>query len=294
AQEAQNSTLEFILVNHPLDCPVCDKGGECPLQDLTFRYGPGNTRMAFPTRTFEKPIPISPTIALDRERCILCYRCTRFSEDVAEDGQLVARERGSSSYIATYQDRPYRAPFSGNVIELCPVGALTSTQYRFEARPWEIQNVPTVCGLCPVGCNVAATTREGKVKRMLSRNHPEVDEGWLCDKGRFAFTHLYAGDRLTDPLRRRQRAGLEEISWDDALDEAERLLRESEGRIVTVLSGSETVEQAYARARLRRGGPGAPPALRREGATPALPPFRLPLSAIRDAELIVVLGDEPV
>ena len=187
AAEAQNATLEFILVNHPLDCPVCDKGGECPLQDLTFRYGPGNTRMAFPKRTFEKPIPISPTIALDRERCILCYRCTRFSEGVAEDGQLVAVNRGALSMIATFEDEPYRGAFSGNVIELCPVGALTSTQYRFEARPWEIQNVPTVCGLCPVGCNISATTREGKVKRILSRNHPEIDEGWLCDKGRFAF-----------------------------------------------------------------------------------------------------------
>ena len=158
AADGQSSTLEFILVNHPLDCPVCDKGGECPLQDLTFRWGPPVTRNTFPKRTFEKPIPISPTIALDRERCILCYRCTRFSSDVAEDDQLVARERGSQSIIATFEDQPYRAPFSGNVIELCPVGALTSTQYRFEARPWEIQDVPTVCGLCPVGCNVEATT----------------------------------------------------------------------------------------------------------------------------------------
>ncbi len=200
AAEAQNATLEFILVNHPLDCPVCDKGGECPLQDLTFRYGPGNTRMEFDKRTFEKPIPISPTIALDRERCILCYRCTRFSESVAEDGQLVAVERGAASMIATFGDEPYRAPFSGNVIELCPVGALTSTQYRFEGRPWEIQNVPTVCGLCPVGCNISATTREGKVKRIISRNHPEIDEGWLCDKGRFTYSHLHAGDRIQDPL----------------------------------------------------------------------------------------------
>ena len=197
AADGQNSTLEFILVNHPLDCPVCDKGGECPLQDLTFRWGPPVTRNTFPKRTFEKPIPISPTIALDRERCILCYRCTRFSSDVAEDSQLIARDRGSQSVIATFEDEPYSAPFSGNVIELCPVGALTSTQYRFEARPWEIQDVPTVCGMCPVGCNVDATTREGKVKRVVSRNHPEVDEGWLCDKGRFGFSHLRAGDRAS-------------------------------------------------------------------------------------------------
>ncbi len=294
AAEGQEATLEFILVNHPLDCPVCDKGGECPLQDLTFRWGPGNTRMTFPKRTFEKPIPISPTIALDRERCILCYRCTRFSEDVAEDGQLVAVNRGAQSLIATFEDEPYRAPFSGNVIELCPVGALTSTQYRFEARPWEIQNVPTICGLCPVGCNVNATTREGKVKRILSRNHPEVDEGWLCDKGRFAFTHLRARDRIADPLRRVGRRRFEELAWDEALDGVERLLRQAEGRIVTALSGSETVEQAYALGRLLREGLGAHSALLPEEVSPALDAFRLPLSAIRDSEVVVVLGDEPV
>jgi NADH-quinone oxidoreductase subunit G len=294
AAEGQEATLEFILVNHPLDCPVCDKGGECPLQDLTFRWGPGNTRMTFPKRTFEKPIPVSPAIALDRERCILCYRCTRFSESVAEDGQLVARNRGSQSIIATFEDEPYRAPFSGNVIELCPVGALTSTQYRFEARPWEIQNVPTVCGMCPVGCNIQATTREGKVKRILSRNHPEVDEGWLCDKGRFAFTHLRARDRISDPLRRVRRRGFEVLSWEDALDEAAQLLEQAQGRIVTALSGSETVEQAYALGRLMRAGLGAHFAVLPEETSPALDAFRLPLSAIRDAELVVVLGDEPV
>jgi NADH dehydrogenase/NADH:ubiquinone oxidoreductase subunit G len=294
AADAQNATLEFILVNHPLDCPVCDKGGECPLQDLTFRYGPGNTRMTFPKRTFEKPIPISPTIALDRERCILCYRCTRFSEAVAEDGQLVAVNRGSQSMIATFEDEPYRAPFSGNVIELCPVGALTSTQYRFEARPWEIQNVPTVCGLCPVGCNVSATTREGNVKRILSRNHPEIDEGWLCDKGRFAFSHLRAGDRIEDPLRRTAAGTLEPLGWNEALDEAERLLRAAGSAIVTALSGSETVEQAYGLARLLRGGLGAHGAVLPEEVPDGLDHFRAPLSSIRDARVVVVLCDEPV
>jgi NADH-quinone oxidoreductase subunit G len=294
AADAQNATLEFILVNHPLDCPVCDKGGECPLQDLTFRYGPGNTRMTFPKRTFEKPIPVSPLIALDRERCILCYRCTRFSEIVAEDGQLVAVNRGAGSMIATFDDEPYRAPFSGNVIELCPVGALTSTTYRFEARPWEIQDVPSVCGMCPVGCNINVTTREGKVKRILSRNHPEVDDGWLCDKGRFAYGHLHAQDRLRDPLLRVRRRGLEEVSWERALDEAERLLREADGRIVTALSGSETVEQAYALAKLLRQGLDAHTAVFCEEISDALDAFRVPLSAIRDADVIAVLGDVPV
>ena len=293
AAEGQEATLEFILVNHPLDCPVCDKGGECPLQDLTFRHGPGNTRMSFAKLTVDKPIPVSPLIALDRERCILCYRCTRFSEDVAEDGQLIARNRGARTEIATFEDEPYRSPFSGNVVELCPVGALTSTLYRFDARPWDIQNVPTVCTGCAVGCNTSATIREGKVRRILSRNHPEVDRGWLCDKGRYSYPHLRAEDRITTPLRRGTK-GLEEISWDDALDEAETMLRESAGSIVTAFSGSETTEIAYALGRLLRGGAGAHSAVLPEATSNVLEAFRLPLSGIAEAEIVVVVGDDPV
>ena len=280
-------------MNHPLDCPVCDKGGECPLQDLTFRHGPGNTRMSFAKLTVDKPIPVSPLIALDRERCILCYRCTRFSEDVAEDGQLIARNRGAHTEIATFEDEPYRSPFSGNVVELCPVGALTSTLYRFDARPWDIQNVPTVCTGCAVGCNTSATIREGKVKRILSRNHPEVDRGWLCDKGRYSYPHLRAEDRITAPLRRGKK-GLEEVSWDEALDAAETLLRESAGSIVTAFSGSETTEIAYALGRLLRGGLAAHSAVLPEATSDALEAFRLPLSGIAEAEIVVVVGDEPV
>jgi NADH-quinone oxidoreductase subunit G len=293
AATGQHGTLEFILVNHPLDCPVCDKGGECPLQDLTFRYGPGSTRMTFPKLTFDKPIPVSPLIALDRERCILCYRCTRFSSDVAEDGQLIARNRGAHSEIATFGEDPYRAPFSGNVIELCPVGALTSTQYRFQARPWEIQDVPTVCGLCPAGCNIRATTREGQVKRVQSRNHPEIDSGWLCDKGRFSFPHLRASDRIHEPLVRGE-LGLEHVSWDAALDRAEELLRGAGGRIVTALSGSETTEIAYGLAVLMRRGLGAHSAVLHESTSAALDAFRAPLSTIGGAEIVVVVGDDDV
>ena len=293
AAAGQQGTLEFILVNHPLDCPVCDKGGECPLQDLTFRYGPGSTRMTFPKMTFDKPIPVSPLIALDRERCILCYRCTRFSSDVAEDGQLVARNRSAYTEIATFGEDPYRAPFSGNVIELCPVGALTSTQYRFEARPWEIQDVPTVCGLCPVGCNIRATTREGAVKRVQSRNHPEVDAGWICDKGRFTYPYLRAEDRLHEPLVRGEQ-GLEAVTWDVALDRAEELLRAASRRIVTTLSGSETTEIAYGLAVLMRRGLGAHSAMLSESTSSALDAFRAPLSTIGEAELVVVVGDDEV
>jgi NADH-quinone oxidoreductase subunit G len=295
AAAAQNSTLEFILVNHPLDCPVCDKGGECPLQDLTFRYGPGSTRMTFDKRTLEKPIPISPTIALDRERCILCYRCTRFSEDVAEDGQLIARDRGAMSQIATYEDLPYRAPFSGNVIELCPVGALTSTLYRFEGRPWEIQNVPTVCGLCPVGCNVSATIREGHVRRVSSRNNPEVDRGWICDKGRFTYPSLRAADRVTAPMLRVEGTWrFAEASWGAALDEVERLGRAAGDSVVLALSGTETVEIASALSQLVRKGFGSHRVVLPEESSTALDPYRAPLSAIGDAELVVVIGDDPV
>jgi NADH-quinone oxidoreductase subunit G len=294
AAEGQNAVLEFILLNHPLDCPDCDKGGECPLQDLTFRWGPGATRMRFPKRTFDKPIPVSPLIALDRERCILCYRCTRFSETVAEDGQLVAINRGAGSVISTFEDEPYRAHFSGNVLELCPVGALTSTTYRFRARPWEIQNVPTTCGLCPVGCNTWATTREGKVQRILSRNHPEVDEGWLCDKGRFAYAHLRAEDRITAPRRRVRRRGFEPISWEQAVDEAERGLKEAGGPVVVAFSGGETVEEATALSRLVKEGLGGGGANLPDTFHPALDRFRAPISAIRDADVCLVFGDEPV
>ena len=150
--------------------------------------------MRIPKRTLEKPIPISPLIKLDRERCILCYRCTRFSEGVSGDMQLVPENRGAHSIITTFEGRPYTNEFSGNVTELCPVGALTSTTYRFRARPWETQQFPSVCGLCAVGCNTAVNIREGHVVRVLSRNHPEIDEGWLCDKGRYAFGLLASDD----------------------------------------------------------------------------------------------------
>ena len=180
------------------------------------------------------------------------------------------------------------------MIELCPVGALTSTQYRFESRPWEIQNVPTVCGLCPVGCNISATTREGKVKRILSRNHPEVDQGWLCDKGRFAFPHLYADDRILDPLERVRRRGFGELSWDDALDRAEALLRGRRGGSSPRSRAPRRVEQAYALGKLLRQGLGANSAVLPEATSFALDAFRAPLSTIADAEIVVVIGDEEV
>ncbi len=189
-KEAQESVVEFLLLNHPLDCPVCDKGGECPLQDITFGWGRGDSRFVEPKRHFVKPLALSPSIAIDRERCILCYRCVRFSQEISEDHELVLQERGAHTYVATFDDRPYEAPFSGNIIELCPVGALTSRPYRFRARPWDIEDAGSVCNLCPAQCNVTLTVRDERVLRVLSRAHPEVDDGWLCDRGRFAYPAL--------------------------------------------------------------------------------------------------------
>ena len=295
AAAAQNSTLEFILVNHPLDCPVCDKGGECPLQDLTFRYGPGATRMTFDKRTFEKPIPISPTIALDRERCILCYRCTRFSEDVAEDGQLIARDRGALSQIATYERPAVPRALLGQRHRALPGGRADLDALPLRGPPWEIVNVPTVCGLCPVGCNVSATIREGHVRRVSSRNNPEIDRGWICDKGRFSYPALRAADRVTSPVIRVEGTWrFAEASWGDALAELERLARAAGDSVVLALSGSETVEIASALSQLVRRGFGSHRVVLPEETSTALDAYRAPLSAIADAEIVVVIGDDPV
>ncbi|HEX4563307.1 MAG TPA: 2Fe-2S iron-sulfur cluster-binding protein, partial [Solirubrobacteraceae bacterium] len=184
---AQRSVVEFLLVNHPLDCPVCDKGGECPLQDISYGWGGGISRFTDPKRHFVKPLELSPKIAIDRERCILCYRCVRFSQEIAEDYQLVLLDRAAESFVSTFDGHPYVAPFSGNIIELCPVGALTSLDYRFRARPWDNESAGTVCTLCPAQCNVSLTVRDENVMRVLARENADVDDGWLCDAGRFAY-----------------------------------------------------------------------------------------------------------
>ena len=293
AAKGQSATMEFLLLNHPLDCPVCDKGGECALQDLSFRYGDGKTRTTFRKRSLEKPVPVSPTIALDRERCILCYRCTRFSQEVAEDEELVTVNRGALSMITTFEEEPYRGPFSGNVVELCPVGALTSTQYRFRARPWEYERTSSVCGLCPVGCNLTVQSREGRVQRVLSRNHPEIDRGWLCDKGRFSYSHLYSEERVLAPRRRGAQA-LEELGWQEALDELHGMIERAQGEVVLALSGSETLELAYSLAKVVRQGAGSDKVVLPEQSLDVLDPFRVPISALAEAEEIVIFEECPV
>lgn len=254
---AQNSVVEFLLVNHPLDCPVCDKGGECPLQDITFGWGRGRSRVVEPKRHFEKPLALSPLIAIDRERCILCYRCVRFSQEVSEDYQLVLQERGSESFVATFDGHPYVAPFSGNIIELCPVGALTSQPYRFRARPWDIEQSGSVCNLCPGQCNVSYTVRDDRVLRVLARDHHEVDDGWLCDRGRFAYQAMHVDERITAPMVR-DGGVLREVTWERALEEAAKALGRAKGAVGAIAGGSTTNEEGFLLQRLVRETLGSP------------------------------------
>jgi NADH-quinone oxidoreductase subunit G len=257
-KHAQNAVVEFLLVNHPLDCPVCDKGGECPLQDISFGWGAGRSRFIEPKRHFKKPLELSPLVAIDRERCILCYRCVRFSQEVAEDHQLVFLDRGDHTFVGTHDGRPYVAPFSGNIIELCPVGALTSSAYRFRARPWDIEDSGTVCTLCPSQCNVKLTVRDDtKVVRVLARDNEEVDDGWLCDKGRFGYQSFASGERIMAPLVRTG-GFLRETTWERAMAEAASLLERSGERTVARVDGQATNEEGFLVQHLLRNGLGSP------------------------------------
>ena len=236
--------VEFLLINHPLDCPVCDKGGECPLQDVTYGWGPGTSRHIEPKRHFKKPLELSPLIAIDRERCILCYRCVRYSQEVSEDYQLVLLERGAASFVGTFDGHPYVAPFSGNIIELCPVGALTSRAYRFRARPWDIEGAGTVCAGCPAQCNVELTVRDDRVLRVLARDNEDVDDGWLCDKGRFSYQAVHADERITEPLVR-EGVELMPASWEKAIAAAAGALKKAGSRAAALAGGTTTNEEAY-------------------------------------------------
>ena len=258
-KKAQEAVVEFLLINHPLDCPVCDKGGECPLQDISYGWGGGKSRYIEPKRHFKKPLELSPLVAIDRERCILCYRCVRFSQEVAEDYQLVFLERGDHTYVGTHDGRPYVGPFSGNIIELCPVGALTSTAYRFRARPWDIEGAGSVCTLCPGQCNVEYTVRDdSKVLRVLDRQNDEVDDGWLCDKGRFGYEAVHAPERLRAPMVR-DGGYLREVSWERALDEAAKALTKAGDKAAALAGGRNTTnEEGFALQHLFRAGLGSP------------------------------------
>jgi NADH-quinone oxidoreductase subunit G len=254
--DAQRAVVEFLLINHPLDCPVCDKGGECPLQDITYGWGPGTSRFIEPKRHFKKPLELSPLIAIDRERCILCYRCVRYSQEIAEDYQLILQERGAHSFVGTFDGHPYVAPFSGNIIELCPVGALTSRAYRFRARPWDIEGAGTVCTGCAAHCNVELTVRDERVMRVLGRDHPDVDDGWLCDRGRFGYQAVHVDERIVEPLVR-EGTELMPASWEKALAAASGALKKAGPRTAALADGETTNEEAFLLQRLFREGLGS-------------------------------------
>jgi len=301
-KEAQNAVVEFLLVNHPLDCPVCDKGGECPLQDISYGWGPGRSRMIEPKRHFKKPLEVSPLVAIDRERCILCYRCVRFSQEIAEDYQLVFLERGDHTYVGTHDGTPYVAPFSGNIIELCPVGALTSTSYRFRARPWDVEEAGSVCTGCASQCNVRYTVRDDdKVLRVLARDNDEVDDGWLCDKGRFGYESFHSPDRVLAPLVR-DGGTLREVSWERALAEASKALDKGGEKTAALVGGRSTNEEGFLAQHLLRKGLGSPHVDSRTHGTLtgeqarllARPGLSARVSDIDHADAILVIETEPV
>jgi len=311
-KHAQSAVVEFLLVNHPLDCPVCDKGGECPLQDITQGWGPGKSRFTDEKRHFEKPIELSPLVAIDRERCILCYRCVRFSQEVSEDSQLQLLERGDRTFVGTFDDRPYVDPFHGNITDLCPVGALTNYTYRFRARPWDIEQAGTVCTLCPSQCNVSFTVRDERVKRVIARDNPDVDDGWLCDRGRYGFEMFAAEQRVTGP---RGRGGA--VEWDAAIAEAAELLRaaadsaisptgvgkneQSTGGVAAIV-GDASNEEGYLVQRIVREALGSPHIESRASRGPgrgallrlAQPELAAKVREIDAADAILLVGSDPL
>jgi len=196
-KRAQEGILELLLANHPLDCPVCDKGGECPLQDQAFSHGPGESRYIEEKRHYEKPIEISSLIMLDRERCVLCDRCTRFADEVAGDPLIHFVERGNATQVMTYPDEPFSSHFSGNTAQICPVGALTAKPYRFKARPWDLEQVNSTCTSCSVGCEISVHSSRDQVLRYQGIDNDDVNWGWLCDRGRFNFESIHAEGRVT-------------------------------------------------------------------------------------------------
>ncbi|WP_426242565.1 NADH-quinone oxidoreductase subunit G [Nocardioides sp. LHG3406-4] len=252
ADKAQQGIMEFLLVNHPLDCPVCDKGGECPLQNQAMSNGRGESRYDGVKRTFPKPINISAQVLLDRERCVLCARCTRFSEEIAGDPFIALIERGALQQVGIYEKEPFESYFSGNTIQICPVGALTSAEYRFRSRPFDLVSNPSIAEHDACGAAIRVDHRRGKVMRRLAGNDPEVNEEWITDKDRFAFSYAQAADRLSYPSVRDEETGeLRPASWPEAFAVAARGLREA-GAGAVLTGGRVTAEDAYAYAKFAR------------------------------------------
>ena len=250
ADKAQKGVMELLLGNHPLDCPVCDKGGECPLQNQAMSNGNAESRLTGYKRTFEKPINISSQVLLDRERCVLCARCTRFSTQIASDPFITLNHRGALQQVGIYENDPFNSYFSGNTIQICPVGALTGASYRFRARPFDLVSTPSACEHCASGCDMRTDVRRGKTLRRLAGDDASVNEEWNCDKGRWAFKYVTSTDRLSQPLVRNAEGVLVEASWPEALAAAAAGLK---GKHAAVLTGGRvTTEDAYGYAKFAR------------------------------------------
>jgi NADH-quinone oxidoreductase subunit G len=252
ADKAQQGVMELLLINHPLDCPVCDKGGECPLQNQAMSNGRPETRFDDVKRTFPKPINISSQVLLDRERCVLCARCTRFSQQIAGDPFIELLERGALQQVGIAPGEPFQSYYSGNTVQICPVGALTGTAYRFRARPFDLVSSPSVCEHCASGCAQRTDHRRGKVMRRLAGDDPQVNEEWNCDKGRWAFTYATVGDRITTPLIRDEDGKLRPASWSEALNVTGARLAAASGSAGVLVGGRATVEDAYAYSKFAR------------------------------------------
>jgi NADH-quinone oxidoreductase subunit G len=301
-KQAQDGVLEFLLINHPLDCPVCDRGGECPLQDQTLAFGPGESRYVEEKRHFEKPIPISDLVLLDRERCIQCGRCTRFAAEVAGDPLIDFGGRGDETEVIIYPDEPFTSYFSGNVVQICPVGALTARPYRFKARPWDLESAETSCQSCALGCRGAVESTSNRIVRLLGVDSEPVNQGWLCDKGRYGYEWVHADTRVRAPMLRKDTgvgAELVEASWPEALEAAAAVLRrvrdESGPGSIAVLGGADgTNEDAYVWARLAKAVLGTDHVDAQLGdGLPAAVVLGMPRATIADldrAKAIVLLG----
>ena len=250
AEKAQRGVMELLLINHPLDCPVCDKGGECPLQNQAMSNGQGETRFEGVKRTFQKPINISSQVLLDRERCVLCARCTRFSEQIASDPFITLNERGALQQVGIYENKPFESYFSGNTVQICPVGALTGAAYRFRARPFDLVSTPSACEHCASGCDMRTDVRRGKTLRRLAGDDSTVNEEWNCDKGRWAFKYVTSVDRLTTPMVRNASGELVAASWPEALAAAAKGLKASKAAVL--VGGRATYEDAYGYSKFAR------------------------------------------
>jgi len=252
AEKAQRGVMELLLVNHPLDCPMCDKGGECPLQNQAMSTGQGETRFTGTKRTFAKPVALSAQVLLDRERCVQCARCTRFAEQIAGDPLIELIERGPREQVGVADGIPFDSYFSGNTVQICPVGALTGASYRFRARPFDLVSAPSICEHCAAGCRQRTDHRRGAVTRRLAGNEPAVNEEWNCDKGRWAFSYATQPDRLVSPLVRDADGVLQPASWPEALEAAARGLLAARGRTGVLPGGRLTLEDSYAYAKFAR------------------------------------------